>query len=273
MLRVAVLLLATTALGAKPTFQDVLKKFPASTLPITIKDLEKRATKLTSAEADALGFLKDDSPQLATLRAWKKKPSEGEKKWLAPISSVQRNGHRLLLLRSDREFPMGSSHETFLLSYSDTGELLGGLAFHLELSTEAGGATNTSTLDQAGVISRLIKATTPMHEEGLPEELVVTSEQRAKLTSTGTLEVMAPAWSTRTGAYLDRKSREELRVFDKRVFYRANDTKPFQELEGDGNTVRFKGSPKPYVLTWNDRRSAISCQNPDGKVQLFDREW
>ncbi|MDP1823149.1 MAG: hypothetical protein Q8L48_07905 [Archangium sp.] len=273
MLRVAVLLLATTALGARPTFQDVLKKFPASTLPITIKDLEKTSTKLNAADADALGFLKDASPQLSSLRAWKKKPGEGEKKSLAPIAAIQRTGYRLLLLRVDSEFPMGSGSETFLLSYSEQGALLGGLTFHLEFSTEAGGATNTSTLDQAGVISRLIKTSTPMHEAGLPEELVVTSEQRAKLTSAGSFEVMAPAWSTRTGAFLDHKSKEELRVFDKRVFYRGNDTKPFQELEGDGNTVRFKGSPRPYVLTWNDRRSAISCQNPDGKVQLFDREW
>lgn len=272
MLRVAVLLLATTAFGARPTFQDVLKKFPGSTLPFTVKDSSAVKEKLTSADADTLGFLKDSSPQLATLRGWKRKDAEVTKA-LRPIAIVQRTGYQLVFLRYDAEFQRGASSETFLLSYSDKGELLGGLTFHLAFAGEAGAATNTSTLDQAGVISRLIRASTPMHEEGLPEELVVTSEQRAKLTSTGTFEVMAPAWSTRTGAYLDHKSKEELRVFDKRVFYRGNDTRPFQELEGDGNTVRFKGSPKPWILTWNDRRSAISCQNPDGNVQLFERVW
>lgn len=266
-------LLASTALAAKPTFQDVLKKFPVTTLPLTLKDAAEQKTKLTAADVDALGFLQDSSPQLAALRAWKKKPDQGQKKALRPIASVQRTGYQLLLLRYDDELPMRSGKETFLLSYSARGELRGGLTFHQELSSEAGGATELSTLDQAGVISRLIKVTMPMHEEGLPEELVVTSEQRAKLTSTGALEVMAPAWSTRTGSFIDRKSKEELRVFAKRVFYRANDTRPFQELEGDGNTMRFKGSPQPWVLTWDDRRSAISCQNPDGSVQLFTREW
>ena len=61
------------------------------------------------------------------------------------------------------------------------GELLGGTTFHVSSSSEAGGETNVSTLDQAGVISRLIKFKYPMMEAGLPEELVVTSEQRAKL--------------------------------------------------------------------------------------------
>ena len=273
LLSVATILLATTAPAAKPTFQDVLKKFPITTLPLTIKDSAELKTRLTAAEADALNFLKDTSPQLSNLRSWKKKPDPEETKTLFPIASIQRTGYQLLVLRYDHDLPMMSGKETFLLSYSDKGELRGGLTFHLEFSSEAGGATELSTLDQAGVISRLIKVTTPMMEEGLPPELVVTSEQRAKLTSTGSLEVMAPAWSTRTGSFIDRKSKEELRVFTKRVFYRANDSKPFQELEGDGNTMRFKNSPKPYVLTWDDRRSAISCQNPDGTVQLFTREW
>jgi hypothetical protein len=261
------------AVGAKPTFQDVLKKFPLATLPLTIKGPVEQKTKLTAADADALGFLKDDSALLTSLRSWKKKPDQDEKKALWPIGQIQRTGHQLLLVRYDDDLPMMSAKETFLLSYNDKGELLGGVTFHVESSGEGGGATNLSTVDQAGVISRLIKTTIPMMEEGLPPELVVASEQRGKITSTGTLEVMAPTWSTRTGSYIDRKSKEELRVFDKRVFYRASDSKPFQELEGDGSTMRFKGSPKPYLLTWNDRRSAISCQNPGGEVQLFTREW
>jgi hypothetical protein len=266
--------LVVVSLGAKPTFQDVLKKFPDATMPLTIKTPGEQKTKLTAADVDALGFLKDDSALLASLRSWKKKADKGETKALLPIGRIVRTGHQLLLIRYDDDLPMMSAKETFLLSYNDKNELLGWVAFHRESSSEAGGATNLSTLDQAGMISRMIKATTPMMEEGLPPELVVTSEQRARVTATGALEVMAPAWSTRTGAYIDRKTKEELRVFDKRVFYRGNDSKPFQELEGDGNTVRFKDSPsKPYVLTWNDRRSAISCQNPGGDVQLFTREW
>lgn len=267
------LLLATTASAKKPTFDDVLKKFPAATLPITLKEAGAQATKLTAADLEALGILKDTSPQLASLRDAKKPPGEDETKALWAVGAIQRTGYRLVLIRYDFEQPMANGKLTFLLSFDDKHTLLGGLTCHVESGSEAGGETDVSTLNQAGAISRLITETVPMHEEGLPEELKITSEQRAKLTSTGALEVMPAAYSTRSGAYRDPKSKEELRVFEKRVFYRAKDTKPFQELEGDGNTMRFKGSPKPYILTWNDRRDAISCQNPDGSVQLFAREW
>ncbi len=267
------LLLATTALAKKPTFEDVLKKFPVSTLPVTIKAPAELKSKLTPADLEALGLLKDTSPQLATLRAAKTRAGEGETKALWAVATIQRTGYRLLLLRSDVEMPMANGKETFLLSFDDKHALLGALSFHLDSASEAGTETDLSTLDQSGVISRLIKITLPMHEEGLPGDLKITSEQRAKLTSAGVLEVMPPAFSTRSGAYLDPKSKEELRVFDKRVFYRANASTPFQELEGDGNTMRFKGAPRPYLLTWNDRRSAISCETPDGRVQLFTRQW
>ncbi len=279
MLRISVLvvLFVGSSAMAKPTFQDVHKKFPAATLPITIKAADELKIELNAADANALGFLKDTSPGLSALRDCKKKgDKELEKEFtraLWAVATVQRTGHELLLLRCDFTGPMMSTRETFLLAYNDKGELLGGITFNLLISGEGGEASEVSTLDQAGVVSRLTKWKYPMMEEGLPEELKVTSEQRAKLTSRGAIEVMPAAWSTRSGSYIDRKSKEELRVFDKRVFYRANDTKPFQELEGDGNTMRFKGSPKPYLLTWNDRRSAISCENPDGAVQLFDREW
>ena len=267
------LLLATTALAKKPTFDEVLKKFPVSTLPLTIKEATAQKIKLTAADLEALGVLKDTSTSLADLRAAKTPAGLDETKALWAIATIQRTGYRLVLIRSDFEQQMANGKQTFLLSFDDKNTLLGGLSFHAEHESEAGSQTNLSTLDRAGVISRLIKTTTPMQEEGLPEELKITSEQRAKLTSTGALEVMPAAFSTRSGSYLDRKSKEVLRVFDKRVFYRANGAKPFQELEGDGNTVRFKGSPKPYILTWNDRRSDISAQNPDGTVQLFTREY
>lgn len=84
---------------------------------------------------------------------------------------------------------------------------------------------------------------------------------------------MPRAWSTRTGSFIDRKSNEQLYVVEKRVFYRANAKGDFQELAGDGTSVRFKSSPKPHVLTWNELRSELSCQNPDGTVQLFTRDF
>lgn len=263
---------------AKPTFEAVLKKFPTATLPFTIKDCPeltaKSASKLTIADAEALGFLNDESELLRPLRAWKRKPAGEEKKTLWPIARIERpSNQQLLLLRYDDETPMMQGKETFLLSYGANGELLGGLTFHQEFSGEAGETTNLSTVDQMGVISRLVTVKRPMHEEGLPEELVVTSEHRAKLTAKGTLEVAETSFSTRSGAYLDLQTKEELRIFGKSIFYRGNESKPFQALEGDGKSVRFKGSPAVYVLTWNDVKSAISCQNPKGEVQLFTRQW
>ena len=101
LLSVATILLAATVLAAKPTFQDVLKKFPITTLPITIKHAAELKTKLTAADVDALGILKDTSPQLDGLRSWKKKAEDDETKTLWPIASVQRTGYQLLVLRYD----------------------------------------------------------------------------------------------------------------------------------------------------------------------------
>lgn len=252
------LLCAPLALAGKPTFQSVLAKFPPATLPLTLEAPGQQTLKLTTAEAAALGISKDNP--VAGLPG----------KSLRPIARIQRKSYQVLLVASELD---KTTQQTFLLTYGEKGTLLGGALFHRSVHSEKTAESNLSTLDQAGVVSRLIKEKHPLHDEGLPGEFVVTSEQRAKLTSTGALEVMAPAWSTRTGSYLDHATKEELRVFDKRVFYRPNVTTPFQELEGDGNTMRLKGAQTPYLLTWNDRRSAISAQNPSGAVQLFTREW
>lgn len=276
---VIALLIATAVLGAKPTFQDVLKKFPTQTLPITIKELTDQKVKLTATDAEPLGFLQDTSESLSGLREWKKKPAADVKKALWPIAAIQRTKYQVLFVRYDEVAKASSTRSTYLLVYDDTG-LRGGMLFHLARSGEAT-ETDVSTLDQAGVVSRLITAKHPLPQLPLavpdagvaPTELLVTAEQRAKLTSTGTLEVMARAWSRRNGLYVDAKSKEELLAMDRRVFYRADKTKPVQELEGDGNTMRIKGSDKPYILTWNDRRSEISVQNPEGLVQHFDRAW
>lgn len=252
-------LVAAPAVGATP-FESLLKKFPAASLPFTIEKTAETKARLTSSDVETLGFMRDGSSSLSSLREWK-----ARKKSLWPTASIQRGASVVLALRCDQ----GARKETYLLSYSNEGRLQGGLLFHLE---EPSGVTNISSLNQAGVISRVTKNTWPMQEHGLPPELVVTAEHRAKLTSTGMLESMPPSYWTRSGVFVDRMSKEELRVFAKRVFYRSREGEAFQELEGDGNTMRSKGSPNPYIFTWDDRRSAISCQNPAGKVQVFVRE-
>lgn len=251
-------LVAVPAAKATP-FESLVKKFPAASLPFTIDKTAQTKTKLSPADVETLGFMKDGSSSLSSLREWK-----SGKKSLWPTASIQRGDSVVLALRCDQ----GERKETYLLSYSKAGQLQGGLLFHLE---EPSGS-NISSLNQAGVISRVTKNTWPMHDDGLPPEMVVTAEHRAKLTSTGSLEAMPPSYWTRSGIFVDHASKEELRVFTKRVFYRPRKGEPFQEMEGDGNTMRTKSSPNPYIFTWDDRRSAISCQNPAGKVQVFVRE-
>lgn len=268
------LLCAPLALAGKPTFQGVLSKFPPATLPFTLKEPaeQKKKKKLTVAEAGALGIYKDTSAPLADLRDSKVPPLPGDTKTLWPIARFERKGYQVLLLGYDHNDGMGGDQQTFLLTYDGSGALLGGVLFHKMSWGGDGGESNVSTLDQAGVVSRLITASYGIYGNGVPEQLVVLAEARAKLTSTGAVEVMPRAWKNRRGRYIDRKTHEEL-IVDNGVAYRADASKPMQQLEGDGNTVRFKGSPKPYLLTWNDRRSAISAQNPSGAVQVFTREW
>jgi hypothetical protein len=160
-----------------------------------------------------------------------------------------------------------------LLSYGPKGELLDGVSFASTVSTEAGSQEGSGTVTTEGSVGRRLIRTIPMMEEGLPSELKVISEHAAKLTASGRFEVGAEVFTTRDGAFIDRKSKEEMRVFGEKVFYRANDSKPFQALLREGDAVRFKPGGKQYVLSWDDRRKIVNCTNPDGSIQAFTREW
>ena len=272
------LVVAVAVLGAKPTFEEVVKKFPAAKLPMTIDELPTLKLELTADDIEVLGFLKDKSATLKGLRDWKEPPFSGDavapgSKHLRPIAAIQRADALMLVVRYEHLEDMFQTYWTFALSYDARGTLLGGGLLHAFNTGEAGAEENVSTLDEAGALSKSITAKIPLYDEAAGDELIVTSEQRGKLTSTGSLEVAPPKWSTRNGLFIDRKSKEELLAIDTKVFYRANNLKPLQQLEGDGKTMRFKNSPKPYVLTWNDRKSEVSCKNPDGRVQVFTREW
>jgi hypothetical protein len=266
------LVLAMNSVAAKPTFQSALQKFPPAILPITIKERTEQKAKLTLAEAEALGIFRDASPQLAFLREAKLKSAANEKRVLRPLALIPRTGYQLLLLAHDFEGGLFVDRRVFLLSYDEKGVLLGGVLFHRDSGSSEGSESNVSTLDQIGVVSRLITEKHAISGNGMDEPLIVVAEDRAKLTSSGAFEVMPRAWKNRKGRYIDRKTNEEL-IVDKGVLYRANKDQPLQQLEGEGNTFRFKGAAKPYVFTWNDRRSDISCENPDGAVQVFSREW
>ncbi len=264
---------ALTVLAANPSFQDVAKKFKPAPLPLSSKDVAVPKTGLTPEEISALGFMKSTSPQLAQLRKWKATPDQDETLTVWPVASIARPGLTLLLVRFDQEMPMSSDAALFLLSYGPQGALIDGVGFAGTMSSEAGGAEDVGRLTADGALTRSGTLSVPMMEEGLPEKLVITSEHPVKLTASGKFEVAEERFTTRDGAFIDRKSKEELRIFGEKAFYRGNDTKPFQALTREGDAVRFKKGGKPYGLTWDARNALINCKNPDGSVQVFTREW
>lgn len=266
-------LVASTAFAAKPTFDDVLKKFQPAALPLSSKALPASKFKLGAAEVAVLGLTKAGSVELKPLAGWKPKPEDDVKTTLVPLVVVTRPNHVVLVMRMETELPVGVLSETFLVTYGPKGELLDGLRFSSGSATEAGTTEELATLTSEGSIGRRLISKLPMMEEGLPPELQVVSEQPAKLTRDGHFELGAQVFTTRDGAFIDHKSKEELRVFGEKVFYRANDTKPFQLLLREGDAVRFRREGKQYVLSWDERRKTLSCTNPDGSAQAFTREW
>lgn len=267
------LLVAVPCSAAKVDFAAVLKKFPPVSLPFVINTLGEPGAKLSRDELDALGVFKTNAALLEPLQAYRQKLKKGQTRAMYPVAAIVRGAQRVLALRFDELSKDHERRQTFLLSYDEQGALLGGLPFHVVEKGALLSETDVSNLNFIGVASRVRHVTRPLKDAGLPTELLVHCEQRAKVTSTGALEVMAPSYLTRSGAYVDPATKEELRVFDTKVFHRAGEQAPFVELEGDGKVVRFKGAEKPYLLTWDDRRSAISAQTPAGTVQVFTRVW
>lgn len=245
---------ASLAHAGKPTFQSVLKKFPPATLPLTIATPSEGGARLDKEELAALGLFENG----VTYR---------------PVAAIERKAHWLLLLAFNREDARGGDHQTSLLSFTDQGQLLGTLVFHRDAWGSWGKETNVSSINEGGAISRLINTSEPIYGDGFDETMKVAAEARARVTSTGAIEVMPIAWKNRNGRYVDDKTKEEL-IFDKPVlYYRAGEGKPLQRLEGEGNSWRHKGVTKPWLLTWNDLRSELSVENANGEVQLFAREY
>ncbi|MFO0598618.1 MAG: hypothetical protein U0228_25145 [Myxococcaceae bacterium] len=260
-------------LAAGPWFPKVVEKFKPISLPFDAKNVAVPKTGLTNFEIEQLGVAKSTSKELEVLRNWKPEPEEGETNTLWPVGAFKRGEVQVLVVRLDQEMPMGSISDSFALTYDPTGKLLDGFHLASNTSTEAGGYTFTSKLEANFTFTGSGELRVPMMEEGLPGELVVQSTVKGTLLPSGKVQ-REERFSTKDGAFTDPKSKEELRVFGARVFYRGTDAdKPFQELQVEGDTVRFKKGGKPYQLSWSDTRDAVSCKNPDGTVQRFERTW
>lgn len=264
----AVLLLSSLPALAKPSFNDVAKKFPELSLPLTLKEPLELKQKLTPQDLAALGLAGQELLGDLNVPASKK-----EKRALWAVGRLARATFTLYLLCVDRELAPATSRRMVLFSLGAKNELVGAAELLVEATDEARVRSGITTLDAAGGIARSLKDVRKTSELGLPAELAVTSEQRVRVTSSGAFEVSPTTWTARTGAYVDERSGEELRVEVRRVFFRARVGEAFVEMTGDGNTMRLGADQRPWVLTWNDRRSEISVQNPAGEVQRFVRAW
>ena len=188
------------------------------------------------------------------------------------LGEVKKGPFTLVVVRLDEEAAMMSVSYTFILVRDAKGAWVDGVELASTVSSEAGGVTETGTLTEGGALNRITESRIPMHEEGLPTELVVRSEAKGALTESGKFELKR-RFTTTDGAFLDGKTKEELRVFGDDVFYRGNESKPFQKLLRQKNDVRFKAGGKPYALSWSPTNEELFSRGPDGKVQTFVREW
>lgn len=269
----AAVVVGTSVHAAPATWESVKAHFPPITLPLTSKSLPADGPALTPKEVLALGVKKSTSVELETLRHYTTTPEPGEKHQIVPLGSLVRDSGVVLVLRYDVSFGVGNASYVVLLSMDPKGVLLDGYQFCAAVETEAGLQQDVSTFTAAGTLGRRKVITIPMHEEGLPETVVIVAEDSARLTRNGTFEATPEAFATRDGAFVDPKTHEELRAVGPDIFYRANETKPFQKLEREGDTVRFKPGGKSYQLSWDEARKVLSCLNPDGSLQRFPRTW
>lgn len=268
-------LLCLSALVASSAFatplQDTLKKFPPMKLPVQLSAKQTVSVALTPKDVDALGFLKlSGAPK--ELLAWTPTPEEGETQNLVATGATKVGANTLLLVRHDLQFPMGNFSRTFALVLAGE-KLVSAILVHVAQETEAGDTTSDATVATDGALSRSVKHVIPVHADGLPETLEVAFAESQKLRADGTWEPLVSNATTQSGKYVDAKSKEELWLFGAQVFYRGNESKPFQQLDFDGKGVRFKGAKATYSLVWDAAKRAITCTDSKGKPQTFTREW
>jgi hypothetical protein len=267
---VPLLCLASTAQGAKATFADLKGRAPVLSLPFEAT-AEGRGVSVSAQDLAALDF-KRVGPAWALAA-----PGEDEVVKLGLVGAFDRGAVTVLVVHCERELPMVSEAVTVLATYTSAGRLLGSLELFHTLSSEAGSFTTAGVLGVDGLVALHTESVHPLMEEGLPStglpgELVVRSQQQARLTPGGAITRGVERFEGEDGSFVDGKSKEQLLIISGRVFYRGNERKPVQELLRTQQAVRFKAEGKPYLLTWSAERDALTCRNPDGTTQRFDRQ-
>jgi hypothetical protein len=287
-------LLVLTA-APKPDFEAFTRRFAVLELPATFP-AEGRAT-LAAAEAMAfviappvakpangkLPFASAAEParRAQTLEAMADPKAEGALQFTG-VGRLPLSGAVGLVVRRQRSMMMGSEDVTVLLIYTPQGAFKTSLLLADQSDSEAGGSHTTSTVSRSLEVSMETHDVMPLHDVEGVGELQMTSTSSATISPQGTVVDRPSTWTSAEGEYQDRKSHEVLLLSvgpaGAQVWYRAKDEAPPQKLSpvsADAArrqlVVHFPRSPKPYVLTSPADFSSLSCKNPDGSVQQFER--
>ena len=293
---VVTLCLSTVASAAPSDFAKFVAQFPPLALPLASEKTKLPLNKLSpddamtwvveplSAVGDAsnwtnpINFLRGFSTPAQRAQArtlLRGKPSDDGLLSSLRVSargSASRGSVILLVVGVDLEASMYRPSDTWLLTWSSDGRFIGALLLAQHVPSEAGSALLTGTLAEDGTIARSFVQFFDTREKEMPEYLEVESTWPARLLDSGRFEESPASWAGPAGRFIDRTSHEELQIFagqPARVFYRANEAKPWQALvvpagaKRPSFAVQFAGAPKEkYVLTWDERGTAITCRTP-----------
>ncbi len=280
-----------------PTFETFAKSFPELKLPATFP-----AEGKPIAAAEAMAFViappvararKSPLPPLPfasdgeakrraqTLELMKDPNAEGALQFTA-VGRLPLSGAVGLVVRRRLTMMMGAEDLTVLLTYTTQGALLASMTLGDRGASEAGGTTISSTVAASLEVALELEDVMPLHDVEGVDQLTMKHASTATITPQGAISERPSTWTSMEGPYQDPKSHEILLVSVSaagvQAWYRAKDEAAPQKLtfaRADAGkrqvVVRFPKSPKEYVLTAPADFSDLSCKNPDGTVQRFDR--
>lgn len=252
----------------------VLGAFPVLPLPTTLDATTPPTppkTRLTSADAAALELVGKDG-LAERLRAATDAPAGDVAESLVPLGRFTIGTRTVLLVRLLSASQLGDGQDTVALVFGPHG--LSDLAVVNSSSDgEVGTITGATAVSAAGVFTHSGTSEIVVHEEGLPGVMRVKRTETLSVMGDGRLKRGPPSFEGRSGKFVDPRSKEELWVFEGQIFYRGNESKPFQALVVEPDAVRFKKSGARYALAWRSSNGELLCTDPKGTAQTFVREW
>ena len=262
-----------TRLEPREAIEQVLS--PASRLPAEGPGAALRERWATPARQERTRHLlqgaADPGESLELFALWRREqPVEGKPPF------------QLLAVAVQEAFPAGSSTEAWLLAFR-AGTLLDAALLGTRGAGEAGTVADEVTVSDGGAFVGQRRQLVPLHDVPGAEQLEVRSTRAGRFDPGRARFTLSPEdFEARGGRYLDRRSGEVLLVLDgpgqlARVLYQARASGPRQELAVEDHagvlTVRFARSPRPYRLSFDDLQASLTCENPDGTRQRFERAW